>query len=200
MAQALILNPGFEYLSKRSLLARFIKLHPEIQDLLYDSGSSSSQVSTVATDDSLIVSQSSYDKNMADLDELNKEKIPANSQAIEAAREHGDLRENAEYHMAKDEQKILLARQSELQTDLMRAKPTDFTDAPADAVGIGSIVNLSNTDSGEYQKYTILGAWDSDPDENILSYLTPLGQKLLGKKVEDLVETEIDGTVTNWKI
>jgi transcription elongation factor GreA len=200
LAQALILNPGFEDLSKRSLLARFIKLHPEIQDLLDDSGSSSSQVSTVATDDSLIVSQSSYDKKMADLDELNKEKIPANSQAIEAAREHGDLRENAEYHMAKDEQKVLLARQSELQTDLMRAKPTDFTDAPADAVGIGSIVNLSNTDSGESQKYTILGAWDSDPDENVLSYLTPLGQKLLGKKVDDLVETEIEGTVTNWKI
>jgi len=200
LAQALILNPGFEDLSKRSLLARFIKLYPEIQDILDGSGSSSSQVSTVATDDSLIVSQSSYDKKMADLDELNKEKIPANSQAIEAAREHGDLRENAEYHMAKDEQKVLLARQSELQTDLMRAKPTDFTDAPADAVGIGSIVNLSNTDSGDSQKYTILGAWDSDPDQNVLSYLTPLGQKLLGKKVDDLVETEIEGTVTNWKI
>jgi transcription elongation factor GreA len=200
LAQALILNPGFEDLSKRSLLARFIKLYPEIQDILDDSGSSSSDVSTVATDDSLIVSQSSYDKKMADLDELNKEKIPANSQAIEAAREHGDLRENAEYHMAKDEQKVLLARQSELQTDLMRAKPTDFTDAPADAVGIGSIVNLSNTDSGDSQKYTILGAWDSDPDQNVLSYLTPLGQKLLGKKVDDLVETEIEGTVTNWKI
>jgi transcription elongation factor GreA len=200
LAQALILNPGFEDLSKRSLLARFIKLYPEIQDIIDGSGSSSSQVSTVATDDSLIVSQSSYDKKMADLDELNKEKIPANSQAIEAAREHGDLRENAEYHMAKDEQKVLLARQSELQTDLMRAKPTDFTDVPADSVGIGSIVNLSNTDSGESQKYTILGAWDSDPDENVLSYLTPLGQKLLGKKVDELVETEIEGTVTNWKI
>ena len=200
LAQALILNPGFEDLSKRSLLARFIKLYPEIQDIIDGSGSSTSQVESVTTDDSLIVSQSSYDKKMADLDELNKEKIPANSQAIEAAREHGDLRENAEYHMAKDEQKVLLARQSELQTDLMRAKPTDFMDAPADAVGIGSIVNLSNTDSGDAQKYTILGAWDSDPDQNVLSYLTPLGQKLLGKKVDDLVETEIEGTVTNWKI
>ena len=200
LAQALILNPGFEDLSKRSLLARFIKLYPEIQDILDGSASSSSQSESVATDDSLIVSQSSYDKKMADLDELNKEKIPANSQAIEAAREHGDLRENAEYHMAKDEQKVLLARQSELQTDLMRAKPTDFTDAPSDSVGIGSIVNLLNSDSGESQQYTILGAWDSDPDKNILSYLTPLGQKLLGKKVEELVETEIEGTVTNWKI
>ena len=69
----------------------------------------------------MIVSQASYDQKMEDLDLLNKEKIPANSQAIEAARELGDLRENAEYReMAKDEQKVLLVRQSELQTDLMR--------------------------------------------------------------------------------
>jgi transcription elongation GreA/GreB family factor len=137
---------------------------------------------------------------MADLDLLNKEKIPANSQAIEAARELGDLRENAEYQMAKDEQKLLLARQSELQTDLMRAKPTDFTDAPSDMVGIGSIVNLSDSHSGENQKYVILGAWDSDPDNNILSYLTPLGQRLLGKKKGDSVETEVEGNVQSWKI
>lgn len=200
LAQALILNPGFEDLSKRSLLARFIKLYPEIQDIINGSGSSSDASSIETTDDSLIVSQLSYDQKIADLDELNKEKIPANSQAIEAARELGDLRENAEYQMAKDEQKVLLARQSELQTDLMRAKPTDFTDAPFDSVGIGSVVNLSNPDTGEGQKYTILGAWDSDPDNNTLSYLTPLGQKLLGKKVHDVVETEVEGTVTNWKI
>ena len=82
----------------------------------------------------------------------------------------------------------------------MRAKPTDFSDAPIDGVGIGSIVELSDINSGEKQKYTILGAWDGDPDNNILSYLTPLGQKLLGKKVGDLVETEVENTVTNWKI
>ena len=200
LAQALILNPGFEDLSKRSLLARFIKLFPEIQEIIEGGDSSSSSSGSVATDDSLIVSQSSYDRKIADLDELNKEKIPANSQAIEAARELGDLRENAEYQMAKDEQKILLARQSELQTDLMRAKPTDFSDAPIDTVGIGSIVELSDINCGEKQKYTILGAWDGDPDNNILSYLTPLGQKLLGNKVGDLIETEVENTVTNWKI
>ena len=108
--------------------------------------------------------------------------------------------ENAEYHMAKDEQKILLALQSELQQDLMRAKPTDFTDAPSDSVGIGSIVNLQDTNSGEKQKYVILGAWDGDPDNNVLSYLTPLGQKLLTKKVDEVVETEIEGNVQSWRI
>ena len=202
LAQALILNPGFEDLSKKSLLARFIKKFPEIQDILdgknYSDASSESTVQV--TDDSLIVSQASYDQKMEDLDLLNKEKIPANSQAIEAARELGDLRENAEYQMAKDEQKVLLARQSELQTDLMRAKPTDFMDAPTDFVGIGSIVNLIDSNSGENQRYVILGAWDSDPDNNILSYLTPLGQKLLGKKNGENVETEVEGNVQSWKI
>ena len=202
LAQALILNPGFEDLSKKSLLARFIKKFPEIQDILDGKNDSdaSSESTVQVTDDSLIVSQASYDQKMEDLDLLNKEKIPANSQAIEAARELGDLRENAEYQMAKDEQKVLLARQSELQTDLMRAKPTDFMDAPTDFVGIGSIVNLIDSNSGENQRYVILGAWDSDPDNNILSYLTPLGQKLLGKKNGENVETEVEGNVQSWRI
>ena len=202
LAQALILNPGFEDLSKKSLLARFIKKFPEIQDILDGKNDSdaSSESTVQVTDDSLIVSQASYDQKMEDLDLLNKEKIPANSQAIEAARELGDSRENAEYQMAKDEQKVLLARQSELQTDLMRAKPTDFMDAPTDFVGIGSIVNLIDSNSGENQRYVILGAWDSDPDNNILSYLTPLGQKLLGKKNGENVETEVEGNVQSWKI
>jgi len=199
LAQALILNPGFEDLSKRSLLARFIKRFPEIQDLL-DGGANTDSSSSVVTDDSLIVSQTSYDQKIADLDELTKVKIPENSLAIEAAREHGDLRENAEYHMAKDEQKVLLARQSELQTDIMRAKPTDFTDVTTDAVGIGSIVKLLDQSNHEEHTYTVLGAWDSDPDNNILSYLTPLGQILLGKKIDDEVKTDVQGNVQVWKV
>ena len=201
LAQALLLNPGFEDLSKRSLLARFIKRHPEIQSMIDGEGSTSSEDSSpTVTDDSLVVSQTSFDKKLADLDELTKEKIPANSLAIEAAREHGDLRENAEYHMAKDEQKLLLARQAEVQAEIMRAKPTDFSDAPADSIGIGTIVNLTDQESGKSQKYVILGAWDSDPDNNVLSYLTPLGQKLLGEKTGNIVETEVEGNVQSWKV
>ena len=201
LAQALLLNPGFEDLSKRSLLARFIKRYPEIQSMVDGEGSSSSSDGAAPiTDDSLVVSQSSYDKKLSDLDELAKEKIPANSLAIEAAREHGDLRENAEYHMAKDEQKLLLARQAELQGEVMRAKPTDFSEAPVDSIGIGSVVTLIDQDNVESQKYVILGAWDSDPDNNILSYLTPLGQKLLGEKIGNIVETEVEGNIQSWKV
>ena len=201
LAQALLLNPGFEDLSKRSLLARFIKRYPEIQSMVDgEDDSPSSDSTSVVTDDSLIVSQASYDRKIADLEELTKEKIPANSLAIEAARELGDLRENAEYQSAKDEQKLLLARQSELQGDIMRAKPTDFTDAPSDSVGIGSVVSLIDQANGESQRYVVLGAWDSDPDNDVLSYLTPLGQKLLTKKIGEIVETEVEGNVQSWKI
>lgn len=194
LAQALLLNPGFEDLTKRSLLARFIKKFPVIQSILDGErvGSSSMSTSSV-TDDTLIVSKGSYDRKLADLDLITKEKIPANSQAIEAARELGDLKENAEYHMAKDDQKVLLARQAELQADLMRAKATDFTEAPSDSVGIGTIVDLKDSNSGDKIKYTILGAWDGDPENNILSYLTPLAQNILGKKVGEVVEIDIQG-------
>jgi transcription elongation GreA/GreB family factor len=102
--------------------------------------------------------------------------------------------------MAKDEQKVLLGRQAELQEEIMRAKPTDFSDAPVDSVGIGSIVELVDQVTNEVHSYTVLGAWDSDPDNNILSYLTPLGQMLLGKKIQEVVETDVAGNVQSWKI
>jgi len=194
LAQALLLNPGFEDLTKRSLLARFIKKFPKIQSMIDGEGAGdSSGGSSAVTDDTLIVSKDSYDRKLADLDEITKEKIPANSQAIEAARELGDLKENAEYQMAKDDQKVLLARQAELQADLMRAKATDFTEAPSDSVGVGTIVDLKDSNTGDKMKYTILGAWDSDPENNILSYLTPLAQKILGKKAGENVEIDIEG-------
>ena len=194
LAQALMLNPGFEDLTKRSLLARFIKKFSSIQGLL--DGQSSSRTSSPSgapVEDTLIVSKESYDRKLGDLDVLTKEKIPENSLAIEKAREHGDLKENAEYHMAKDDQKILLARQADLQSELMRAKATDFSEAPSDSIGIGSIVKLKDTGSGEQICYTILGAWDGDPDNNVLSYLTPLGQSILGKKVGDDIQIDVEG-------
>ena len=201
LAQALMLNPGFEDLSKRSLLARFIKLYPDIQSIVDGSRDDvPGSVSAPAVSDLLIVSKDSFDRRAAELDELTAEKIPANSAAIEAARELGDLRENAEYQMAKDEQKLLLARQGELQADLARAQASDFSDAPSDSVAVGTIVNLVNENGGETQTYSILGAWDSDPDNHVISYVTPLGQSLLAKKVGEVVETEIDGVANAWRV
>jgi transcription elongation GreA/GreB family factor len=82
----------------------------------------------------------------------------------------------------------------------MRAKPTDFADAPTDSIGIGSVVELVDQANSEGQTYTVLGAWDSDPDNNVLSYLTPLGQMLLGKQMDDIVETDVAGNIQTWKV
>lgn len=197
LAQTLLLNQGFDDLTKKSLLVRFIRKFPSIQSLLEreaDPGEAP------AADSALTVSQESFDAAKKEYEELVGQKIPENKQAIETAKEHGDLRENAEYKMARQDQDTLLARKAELEKDLARARVTDFSEVSTDSVGIGSVVELKEGSSGEVRKHAILGAWDSDPDRNILSYLTPLGQMLLSKKVGDQVETEIDGSREAWTI
>ncbi len=193
LAQSLLSNQGFEELTKKSLIARFIRQFPAIQELV--TGDSKDN-----TKDDLFVSQVSFNIRQDEYKKLLEDKIPENKEAIATAREHGDLRENAEYKMAREEQATLLARKAQLEVDLQRAKITDFTGVSDDKVGIGSIVNLKAGSSGKSVTYSILAAWDSDPDQKILSYKTPLGQSLLGCSVGKTVEIEIDNVKESWTI
>lgn len=172
LANQLMMNQGFEELTKKSLIARFIKQFPIVQGLV--SGDSEERGSA------LIVSRESFARRQAELDDLISRKIPENSRAIAAAREHGDLRENSEYKMAKQDQSVLMARKTQLEQELARAQITDFTTATVDLVGIGTVVHL--TSNSQDSVYTILGAWDSDPDKHVISYKTALGSALLGKR------------------
>lgn len=198
LATTLMLNQGFEDLTKKSLLARFIKRFPNIQSLV--SGETSVSSVEPARSEQLVVSKASFEKAKTEYEDLVHVKIPENKQAIATAREHGDLKENSEYKMARQDQDTLLARKAQLESDLSAAKVTDFTDAPRDVVGIGNVVELEIGSSGQVVSYSILGAWDSKPEENILSYKTPLGQKLISKKVGDTVKTVIDDTEEEWTI
>ncbi len=197
LAQTLLLNQGFDDLTKKSLLVRFIRKYPSIQSLLEREAEPDAEP---AADAAFTVSRESFEAAKREYEELVGKKIPENKQAIETAKEHGDLRENAEYKMARQDQDTLLARKAELDRDFARARVTDFSDVSTETVGIGSVVELREGSSGETRRYAILGAWDSDPDRNILSYLTPLGQALLGRKVGDKVETEIDGVREVWTV
>jgi transcription elongation factor GreA len=194
LAQTLLLNQGFENLTKKSLLARFIKKFPTIQSLLAGEAATSSE------DDVLIVSQSSFNTAKAEYEDLLAVKIPENKEAIVTAREHGDLKENSEYKMARQDQDMLLSRKNELEVDLSRARITDFTEANAENIGIGSIVELKEGSTGKKHKYAILGAWDSDPKNNVLSYKTPLAQQLLGKEKGAVASTKIGGNEEEWTI
>ncbi len=192
LANNLLLNQGFEELTKKSLLARFIKIFPAVQSLLETSEE------TKAT--GLVVSRESYDKAVAEYDDLVTKQIPENSKAIGVARELGDLKENSEYKMAKQDQSLLLARRNKLEMDLQRAKISDFSEIGTENIGIGSIVKLLDEKSDKEITYTILGAWDSDPEKQIISYQTPLGKALLGKAPGDEVELHIEGVDSLLKI
>ena len=102
----MISNQGFEELTKKSLLARFIRQFPTIQELV------TGDVSEVKDD--LIVSQKSFDTRQVEYKELVEVKIPGNKEAIATAREHGD-HENAEYKMAREDQTTLMARKAQLE-------------------------------------------------------------------------------------
>jgi transcription elongation factor GreA len=192
LAHALLLNQGFEDLTKKSLLARFIKLFPSISTVLTGNNE--------AKEEQLLVSRDSYERKREELELIISKKIPDNSKAIATAREHGDLKENSEYKMAKQDQSVLMAQKAQLEKDLGRARITDFKEATTEVVGVGSIVEARIASTGKTARYTLLGAWDSAPDKNIVSYKTPLGQALLGKKVGDTVKVKIGSAEESYTL
>ena len=116
------------------------------------------------------------------------------------ARSYGDLRENHEYKAAKEMQKLLMRRKAELETQLVRARGTDFASAATDVVSIGTRVKVTELDAQHSETFTILGAWDSEPEKGIVSYLTPIAQTLLNRKVGEEVEFELAGAKKHFRI
>jgi transcription elongation factor GreA len=192
LTRALQLSPVFDDMDKRSLLARLVKSHPAVQSLI--SGEQSKQ------DSSMLVSWESLERRKAEYEELVQKKIPANSKEIAIARSYGDLSENHEYKAAKEMQKMLMRRKDELETQLTRARGTDFSNARTDIVSIGTIVRAMDLGANQPETFTILGAWDSDPDKGVISYLTPVAQSLLNNKVGDEVEFELHGAKRRHRI
>ncbi|MDB4647066.1 GreA/GreB family elongation factor, partial [Akkermansiaceae bacterium] len=177
-ARKLLASPAFPDLDRKSLMARVIKKVPETQEMV--SGENQAK-----GDDTLLVSFESLDRRKAEYEELVNKRIPANVREISTARAHGDLRENFEYHAAKQMQSVLNSRKNDLERDLERARPTDFKGADTSAINIGTKVMVA-IEGGEERSMTMLGAWDGDPEKNIVSYLSEIGQALLGKVVGDV--------------
>src|SRR5947208_2983920 len=169
------LSPLFDELTKRSLLARIVKVFPDLESMI-----AGAQAQEKAA---LVVSWSSLEKRKAEYEELVKKKIPDNIKEISLARSYGDLSENFEYKAAKQMQAVLARQRAELEQALQNARGTAFENPDTSRVSIGTIVTVRDTASKTQETYTILGAWDGDPDRNIISYQTAIGQAVLGKKV-----------------
>lgn len=174
----------FDDLTRRSLMGRLIKARPETQELMENN--------TSRQESALIVSWESMEKRKVDLEDLVKNKIPQNKKDIQIAREYGDLRENFEYKSARQQQAVLLRLQSKYERELRNARGTDFVGASTETVGIGTIVDIEDVATGAKQTYTILGAWDGDPDKHILSYLSEMAKALIGKKIGEQAEVPTD--------
>ena len=178
-ARALLATPSLEELDKRSLMARLIKKHPDLHTLL--TGGAEEKPVT------LVVSWSSLEKRKLELDDLVNKQIPKNIEEISIAREYGDLRENFEFKAAKEMQAVLARRRSELEQDLLRARGTNFENPDTAQVSIGTTVKLKMVDGGKAESYTILGAWDGNPEKHLLSYQTTIGQALLSHRVGEVI-------------
>jgi transcription elongation GreA/GreB family factor len=186
ITRAILLSPVFEELDKRSLLAAIIKLYPEVQAMVVGTDK------TAAPEAKIIVSWPSLKRREAELEDLDRNQIPQNSKDIGIARGYGDLRENHEFKAAKEMQTILARRKAELEQMLTRAQGTDFANPDTTKVTLGTKITLKDPAANETLVYTILGAWDSDLSQGIISYQTAVARALLNHTVGEKIELSTD--------
>ena len=187
------LSPLFDELTKRSLLGRIVKVYPELEGMI--TGAQPQE-----KDAPLIVSWSSLERRKNEYEELVKVKIPANTKEIALARSYGDLSENFEFKAAKQMQSVLMRRKAELEQMLDNARGTSFENVDTSRVSIGTIVTLRGMETNKEETYTILGAWDGDPDRHIISYQTAIGQALLGHKTGDAISLNTEQGAAQFTI
>jgi transcription elongation factor GreA len=178
------LDPGMQVELFKLIRLQFRELAEAVEEVVGAQEEASAEF--LCTNESLTLKREDFRK-------LIEEDIPANSKDIEIAKGHGDLSENAEYQYAKERQQFLGRRVLELQQMIRMARPVDLRQVPTDAVCFGTRVALKETSSESEAAYTILGPWESKPEENIISYLSPLAAAMLGKKVDDRIHLQVSG-------
>jgi len=169
---------------KMNLKNRILKKHPDFKFF----GTEEKKISNLG----LLATEAKYLEKQKQLAAIREVDIPANSREIEAARLHGDLKENAEYHAAKEKQTQLNSNASKLSGEIDRAQIFDPKNVNTSRVSFGTKVTLLNKSSGNREEFTILGPWESDPDKLVISYLSPFGAAILNKAVGD--EAEFSGS------
>ena len=120
--------------------------------------------------------------------------------SIETAREHGDLKENAEYHAAKDRQGHIEGRILELKDKLARAEIIDCSEVGIDRVFFGTIVKLLDMDTNEEVTYQLLGPEEADVKNGSISVLSPLGKSMIGKEIGDDVVAKTPGGTREFEV
>ncbi len=135
-----------------------------------------------------------------ELHELKYKIRPQISQKVATAREHGDLKENAEYHAAREELAMVESRVQELEDKLARAMVISEDEINTDTVSILNTVTIEDLNKGRTLKYTLVSAEEADFKQGKISITSPVGKALLGKKVDEIVEINVPAGILKYKI
>jgi len=137
------------------------------------------------------MTQAGYESLKLELKQLTSKDRPAVINAISSAREHGDLKENAEYHAAKEQQGFIEGRIQELNEKLALANVIDITKLSGEKVVFGATVSFVDVDTEKESSYQIVGADESDLQKNKISISSPIARALIGKSAGDTLSIPI---------
>jgi len=150
--------------------------------------------------DAIPMSQDGYNKLKAEMAEMENVQMPLIAEKIAAARDEGDLKENAEYHGQREAQGMLQAKINLLRDKLSKATIINMDNVPKDEVAFGATVKVMDLDLDDEEELTLVGAGDEDYDAGKYNVTSPIGQGLLGKKVGDKVEISVPKGTINFEI
>ena len=149
---------------------------------------------------SVPMTKKGYEALQAELTRLRREERPKIIQAITEAREHGDLKENAEYKAAKEHQQFIDTRMAELEYKLGSARVVEISTGESEIVVFGVTVSLLNMESQEGKRYTLVGEDEADIKNGSISVQSPIGRALIGHRVGDIVEVHRPAGMIEYEI
>ncbi|GAA0394186.1 transcription elongation factor GreA [Paenibacillus motobuensis] len=154
----------------------------------------------MANEEEVILTQEGLEKLEAELKELKGPRRSELAARLKLAISYGDLKENSEYHSAKEDQAFMETRILTLEKMLKNAKVVDSDSVEEGTVGIGSTVILNDLEFKEKVEYQIVGPTESDAFENKISYESPLGKEILGKKIGTIINVEAPVGIIKYEI
>ena len=150
--------------------------------------------------DKVPMTETGHAAMLDEIKHLKSVERPRIIRAIEEARSHGDLSENAEYHAAKEQQGWVEARVAELEDKISRADVIDISRLGGDTVKFGATVSLVDEDTDEESRYQIVGEFEADVKQGKISITSPIARALIGKEEGDVVDVQVPGGVRTYEI
>lgn len=149
---------------------------------------------------SVPMTRAAYQRMRDKVDLMEGDQMSAITEKLAEARAEGDLKENAEYHAQREAQGLLQAKINQIKGELSRAQIIDMANVPRDEVAFGATVKVLDLDFNEKEEMTLVGAGDEDYDLGKYLITSPIGQGLLGSKIDDVVEIDVPARTIRFKI